>query len=336
MRFLKWLLALLAICIVALLVYRGRTRVVTPTPTTTTPTPTPPSSREVSPDATIALDMTILGGFTYLHSSGLKTFDIVYLNQVNNGSCQVPKTTVTLKVLDGTITPPLPPPATNAINLDGAVVTFETPSTGSASGNGPGPLQVNDKPANPDDPDQWADLKFVPNVFQRFPNNPLDPDWQNLAVVNGRVVLSSGTLKAAKPTDPGAVKVTWDFKKRNASGSPVFSQAITNATKYSTTLHATSLTITLTRGASVKPYVVTPNNHHVQLSLSGEHDGSPDSLQAGAPVEDFCGYYEILKPPPAVADRLLPHSTTSISAPNGPTQPVPGPLCGGDYGDRRP
>jgi hypothetical protein len=332
MRSLKWLLALLAVCVLALLVYRAITPgVVTPT---STPASTPPSApRDVSPEATISLDMTILGGFTYLHSSGSKTFDVVYLNKVDNGTCQVSKTTVTLKVLDGTITSPSPPPATNAFDLDGTVVTFENPSTGSASGNGPGPLQGNDKPGNPDDADQWADLKFVPNVFQRFPNSPVDPDWQNLAVVNGRVVLSSGTLKAAKPTEPGAVHATWDFKKRNANGTPVFSQAITNATIYSTRVAGTSLTITLTKGASVIPVVVTPNNHRVQLSLSGMHEGSPDTLAIGAPVDDFCGYYEILKPPPAVVDRLLPHSTQVITAPNG-SHPVPGPLCGGDYGDR--
>ena len=328
MRSLKWFLALLVVCVVAVLVYRmRRPPVVTPRP------PTPPVvNQKVSPDAMIALDMTILGGFTYLHSRASKTFDIVYLNKVENGTCRVPKTKVTLKVLDGTITSPSPPPATNAFDLDGAVVTFENPSTGSASGNGPGQLQGNDKPDNPDKSDDWADLKFVPNVFQRFPDSPVDPEWQNLKVVNGRVALSSGKLKAAKPTEPGAVHAIWDFKKLRASGNPVFSQAITNATMYSTSLLGPSLTITLTKGADVTTIVVTPNNRHVQLSLSGIHEGAPGTLPKGAPVEDFCAFYEILKPKPDVAVRLLPHSTQVILHP-GP-QPIPGPLCGGDYGDR--
>jgi len=323
MRLLKWLIALLAVCIIVVLVYYA-----------TAARSAPPASvaQALTPAATITLDMTIIGGFTYLYSTQRKVFDVVYLNEVTNGECHVIKTDVRLKVLDGTIASPSPPPADNSFGLDGAVVTFENPATGSATGRGPGDINTQNHPTNPDNQEEWADLKFVPNVFQKFPGHSVDPNWRNLPVVNGHVVLSSGTLKGAKPTDPTAVPEIWDFKKKNAPGPPLFSQAMTNETLYSTKLSGASVTITLTRGANVTTVVVTPNNHHVQLSLTGAHDDAPLNPPAGTPVDDFCGYYELLTPPLAVADRLLPHSTQPVTPPNGPTQPVPGPLCGGDYG----
>src|SRR5262249_13682541 len=196
----------------------------------------------------INLDMTILGGFAYVHSNDQHTYEIAYLNAVNNGSCHVEKTEAMLRVLEGTITTastatPISP-GSNAFDLDGAVVTFDGPfSTSQATGNGPGPLGGSDHPANPDDPLQWQDLKYVPNVTHAFPGAHLDAaTWRTKQLngqplVNGRVVLTSGNLKATKPTEPAVVRTLWNFKKRGPTGAGnpvVFAQSMTNETLYST------------------------------------------------------------------------------------------------------
>jgi len=320
---LKWWMVILCIAVVAVIAYfwASRTKEIA-------------NVARPQQDVNTTVDMTILGGFTYVHSTANRTYEVAYLNQVKKETCDVPRLHVTLKVINGTITSPSPPP-NKTFDLNGAVVTFSGSSpSGTASGNGPGTLSGSDQPTDPDDPTKWEDLKYVPNIFRKFPGSPIASNWRTLPVVNGRVVLTNGTLKGGKPTYPEAVRALWDFKKLNASGAPDFTQAVTNETLYRTTLPGASLTITLTRTTGTTAIVIASNSGHVELSLHGSHPGAPPTLPAGAPDKDFCAFYEILQSPPAVADRLLPHFVPAAAPTGGTVSPLPGPLCGGDFGEQ--
>jgi hypothetical protein len=198
-----------------------------------------------------------------------------------------------------------------------------------------------DHPDNPDDPGQWYDMKWVPNVFQKYPNS-IDPNWPKSTFVNGYVVLATGSVKAAKPTDLDVVHAMWDFKKSTPDNTS-FSQAITDAVSYSTTLTGPSVVITLTRpDNNVTTIEIAPNNHHVQLSLSAKHSYAPhtDTIPVGTPIPHFCGFYQLMVPPPRDNDQLLPYfvSPQARATPTDVTknEAFPGPLCPPDYAEVMP
>lgn len=286
--------------------------------------PKPPAA----PGPMNTVDMTILGPFTYVHSSSHQTVDVAFLNDVSAGSCSVMKPKVSLRVLDGTITAPANPPADKTFPLDGVIVTFGSATSGSLTQAGPGLVGQGDHPTNPSDNSQWSDMKWVPNLFKNY-STAINPNWAKLPVVNGRVVLNVGKLQGGPPTEPSLRTAIWEFKK-SPSTSAVFSQAMTNGVAYSTSMPGTSVVITLTHKDNTTSTIeIAPNSHHVQLSLVARHDGDVSEV---APIRHFCAYYQLLSTPPADSDQLLPYFVDP-SAPMPRDRPVPGPMCPGDYAE---
>lgn len=299
----------------------------------------PTNATATSAEQTITLKMRIFGAFTYVHSNARKDVQIAYLNAVSSGSCAVSKPRVTLRVVKGTITAPSPAPANKSFDLDGAVVTFALGLPGGLTQTGPGIVNSHDHPGNPDDDAQWIDMKWIPNVFAQYVGNPIHPNWSTLPVVNGRVVLTGGSLSGHKPTDPAATHGMWEFKKPQTP-SVAFSQAMTNAVDYDATLHGSVVVINLTRaGNNVIKIDIAPENGEVRLALLSEHLDAPATIPVGTSIHHFCAYYQLLTTPPTDAEQLLPYyagpqsTATAPPAVTSSNSPIPGPLCPGDYAE---
>jgi hypothetical protein len=282
--------------------------------------------------AITALEMTIKGGFAYVYEN--EQLEIGFLNR-SAYACDSTVTATTtvgtvLRVTGGTITSSNPPP-TKEFDLQGTVVTFPgMNANGIVTALGVGRPNAPFKPATPSVEANWRDLKWVPYLRPNYPGS-INANWRTLSVVDGRVVLTDGTIKGGKPSDIGATNGVYRF--RRASDSMTFDQAITDRTLYNGRLPGTQIVINLTKGSATTQVVVVPPSagQPVSLVLEGKHDSGP----AMATITHLCGLYELFDPVPPVNQRLIPTLLSSVTglpcAVTGTGGCNPGAYCPGEW-----
>lgn len=310
---------------------------------------TPPG---VASGPTTRLEIEITGGFAYVPTTADNHLEIAYLNSVdmkedidtdgdgvidqpNKSVCNVQQIGTELKVTRGSITTsqPMAAPASNEFNLDQAVVTFPALEGANQTlqlARGPWPPTGSSAPANPDVEGDWNDLKWVPKLTDHHNSSTLNPNWRTM--VNGRVVLRGGQLRATFPSNPILKRAKFDFK--DSTGSR-FSTAATDKMIYTVDVPGTEIEMLLSDATSgYERIVIKPQGNLVRLTLKGLHSMSAQpSLANGAPLTDFCTFYQLMQPVPKAKDFLVPHylaSTTAGQTGPGGAAPSPGFFCMGD------
>ena len=246
--------------------------------------------------------------------------------------CNVNQIGTELKVIRGTIIGHDPSaqslPASREFNLDKAVVKFPALEAANipltiGNLNWPPPAA---NPVNPDAEAEWVDM--VPALLKKHTSSAIDPNWRTM--VNGRVVLPGGLIKAAIPSSPIFKKARFDFK---ANHSFKFKAAMTDRTKYTVDVPAGTVEIQLSGATNgFTKLVIQPQGNTVELSLRGMHDLGSAIPGDGAPLKDFCAFYQLMQSRPDKKDFLVPHY---IAAPGGTGGaggvPSPGFFCPGDW-----
>jgi hypothetical protein len=294
-----------------------------------------------TPVTKLRIDTT--GGFAYVSPpAGNNRLEIAYLNDWRHAEdvdgdgrpdevCNVVQMGTRLKLTKGSIAShepasfPLPP--SREFNLDKAVVTF--PALDAANI----PLTVghtgwpssNSSPGNPNNEADWKDM--VPNLREHHAGTTIAPNWRDL--VNGRLVLPGGHIKATIPSSPIFRQARFDFK---AGNNVKFRKAMTDKTIYTVDVPAATLVVHFSGAASgLTKLVIQPQGNNVELTLTGLHDGSPIPGN-GAPLTDFCTFYQLLQPRPSGRDFLVPHYVAaSTGGGGGGGSPSPGFFCSGDW-----
>jgi len=313
---------------------------------------------------TTKLQIEINGGFAYVAPTGSDNhLEVAYLNDFvlwndanGNGTmepneiefddlngngrrdagepdiCNVNQVGTELKVTRGTIISHEPStqtlPASREFDLDKAVVKFPALETANI------PLKISattwpPPPANPvnaDNESEWSDM--VPALRKKHTGTAIDPNWRTM--VNGRVVLPGGSIKATIPSSPLFKKARFDFKANKVSQ---FKAAMTDKTIYTVDVPAATIEIQLGGAASgFTKLVIQPQGGKVELTLRGMHDMGSTIPGDGAPLKDFCAFYQLMQPRPASKDFLVPHYNASTGGTGGGGGlPTPGFFCPGDW-----
>jgi hypothetical protein len=342
MRRLTWLLALLVVLIVVLVWY----------------------CRPKPPGVVTALELESYGGFAYIQPPGANELSISFLKDYKKDEpdpanptgppvtvCEVDQLGVDLLVISGAIAsvskgPNLAPiPANRTFDLAGAVVTFPDLSKSSQAlvvnrGDRPtGPFG----PADPNNESHWLDLKWVPGTSYaasarsappNYPASTLNPNWPSL--IDGRVVLTRGTITAAHPSDVAIKDSIFEFRSKSGARNP-FKQAVTDTTQFKADVPSDQIVINLTGAASgITQIVVKPSKpgRPVRLKLKGRHvHQTKPELPLDAGIDHFCAFYQLLQPVPDFKDQLIPHRVAgpTIASAGFSGQPSPGPFCPGDW-----
>jgi hypothetical protein len=321
-----------------------------------------PGVGPVAPTTKLVIEVS--GGFAYVAPTGSDNhLEIAYLNDFvlwndangngtmepneiefddlnNNGRrdpgepdmCNVNQIGSELKVTKGTIishdpsTQPLP--ASKEFNLDKAVVKFPALETANipltiGNLNWPPPAA---NPLNADVEAEWADM--VPALLKHHTTSVIDPNWRTM--VNGRVVLPGGLIKAAIPSSPIFKKARFDFK---ANHSSKFKAAMTDRTKYTVDVPAGTVEIQLSGAANgFTRLVIQPQGNTVELTLRGMHDMGSSIPGDGAPLKDFCAFYQLMQPRPDKKEFLVPHYIAAAGGTGGGGGlPSPGFFCPGEW-----
>ena len=314
--------------------------------------------------ASTKLEITVIGGFAFVPTPADRHLEIAYLNDFilrkdtngngtmepnepvefvdTNGNgvrdpgerdtCNVDQIGTELKVTRGTISTSeptsLPVPASREFNLDKAVVTFpalEGASLPLTIGKGPWPPSP-DLPGNPDNEGDWKDM--VPGLREYHSGTTINPNWRKM--VNGRVVLRGGEIKATLPSSPIMKKAHFEFKANNVLK---FKAAMTDKLIYTADVPAGEIEILLS-GAAIgfTRLVIQPQGNKVELTLRGLHASSGQPMP-NMPLHDFCTFYQLLQPMPLPTDFLLPHYIPAQKPPgSGPyAMPSPGFFCDGNW-----
>jgi hypothetical protein len=198
------------------------------------------------PGPTIALELESYGGFAYIHSPAENKLEIAYLKD-SGPECAEPvdQLGTDLMVVSGSIVDPPAWPG-KLFEVTGAVVSFPDLEAGPADlkvNRGPRPVGA---PANPDDATQWYDTKWVAGISSGtpesdYPSHSLDPNWRSL--VEGRVVLTRGTIRARHPSDYVMQHTTFEFRTPpSATGGmgKQFTQSLTDSTLFTADVPARS------------------------------------------------------------------------------------------------
>ena len=323
----KWLALLIVVGVLLLAIfwYRGK-------------------NPSVSASAT-KLQIEITGGFAYVAPTGSDNhLEIAYLNDwthrkdldgdgVDEVVCDVNQIGTELKVTRGTIVGHEPAgqalPLSREFNLDKAVVKFpalETANIPLTIGRGAAWPPTPNTPANPDAEADWKDM--VPALKAYHAGTTINPNWRTM--VNGRVVLPGGHIKATVPSSPIFKKAHFEFKADNAVK---FKTALTDKTIYNVDVPGPTVEIQISGATSgFTKLVIQPQGNRVELTLRGLHDMASSIPGNGSPLKDFCTFYQLLQPMPAEKDFLTPHY---IEAANATVQaggkPTPGFFCSGDW-----
>lgn len=310
------------------------------------------------PGPTTKLIVEVTGGFVYVPES-TRHFSIGYLNDVRltedqdtNGDnvidknnvvvCEVDQIGTELMVVRGNITVaeknvPVTPPPTKTFNLDRAVLTFPALETANIPLDDtrqawpPTPV----KPADPNDEKQW-ELKYVPGAKEHHPGTTISNGWPGL--LNGRMVLRGGKIRATYPSDPLIQHTDFEFRK---SGASLGRAALTDKTIYEVDVPGTSIEILFGNSATsgFTRIVLEPATAGaaVKLRLRGMHAmNTPPSYANGDELKDFCSFYSLVEPRPKSKDWLTLHYMAPATLPAsaslvGGGQPSPGFFCNGDF-----
>lgn len=310
------------------------------------------------------LEITIIGGFAFVPTLADRRLEIAYLNdwalrtdtdkdgimeageppiyvdRNKNGvqdsdepdTCNVDQIGTEFKITRGSISVSEPTnltvPAAREFDLDKAIVTFpalEAANLPLTINRGTWPPSPN-MPPNPDDEAHWKDM--VPSLKDYHAGSTINPNWRNM--VNGRVSLRGGTIKAAVPSSPILKRAHFDF--RNPGGQQ-FKAATTDKLIYTVDVPAGEVEILLNPPAmGFSRIVIQPQGNRVELTLRGKH-GSSAQPAPGMPLHDFCAFYQLLQPMPPPEQFLLPHYVPAPPLPgnNQAAMPSPGWFCPGDW-----
>lgn len=304
--------------------------------------------------AATRLELESIGAFQYVPTRADNVLEIAYLDSVNAPPCVINQLGTELFVEIGNIVEvqvdgaPGPIPANKKFDLDRAVVTFPDLEAANQTLTAPEvtrPANPN-QPADPANDAHWDGLQWIASTEVAIRNGALSPNWRTK--VNGRIVLEGGTLRARHPSDVHARHSLFEFKQLKDIPNPrppmvqPFTQAITDRTMYVVDVPSNRIVMNLSEATSkVTRIVVEPLNpgQGVKLRLLGRHThATPVDLQVGAPVMDFCPFYQLLEPVPDPQDWLIPHylgrqggpATQGGLATGG--QPQPGPFCPSNWG----
>jgi hypothetical protein len=295
------------------------------------------------PGPTIALELESYGGFAYIHSPAENKLEIAYLKD-SGPECAEPvdQLGTDLMVVSGSIVDPPAWPG-KLFEVTGAVVSFPDLEAGTADlkvDRGPRPVGA---PANPGDPTQWYDTKWVAGISSGspesdYPSHSLNPNWRSL--VDGRVVLTRGKIQASHPSDYVMQHTTFEFRTPPSATGVVekrFTQSITDSTLFTSDVPGDEVVISLSGQGPDTPNTIvvkpTAPNRPVRLKLIGRHvHNMPASLPVGTPISHFCAFYALMQPVPTPAEQLIPH-VAQVAAVSGDRlgQPSPGSSCPGDW-----
>jgi hypothetical protein len=291
--------------------------------------------------STIALDMVAQGGFVFVNTPADHKEEIGFMKEWTAPSCTVPHLDTTLVVDKGTVTDPPGAPPSPSYTITGAEVTIadSTPSANQAMMVvGLGKPSAPFYPSSTDTDDGWKNMEWVPNVSANGPSNRLASDWRTK--VNGRFVLTNGTLQGGQPSDVAAKHGTWEFKSTNQPTTVAFKQAITDRVRYHVDLPDADVVLKLSGAPSGTPASITirPSGGKVSLVLMGGHPSTaPPSIPVGARIDHFCAFYQLMDPVPAPGDWLYPHfaglnpgTQVQTGSGSGPSSANPGFYCPGD------
>lgn len=323
----------------------------------------PPLTQTASA-ATTKLRVEISGGFAYVPPTGSDNhLEVAYLNNWTfwtdangngtmepneieyddlngNGSrdagepdfCTVHQLGTKLKVTKGTIISHDPAsqtlPGDYVFDLDKTVVKFtalETANLPLTVGNMDWP-PPDTEPSDPNDESKWE--KMVPRLLKKHTGKTIDPNWRTL--VNGRMVLPGGNIKATFPSGPVFKKAKFDFKQNKVSQ---FKAAMTDKTIYTVDVPAATVVIELNGPAGqFTRLVVQPQGNTVELTLTGNHDMGSPIPGDGDPLKDFCTFYQLMQPRPTKAEFFVPHYLApTAGSGGGGGLPSPGFFCPGDW-----
>lgn len=306
--------------------------------------PGPPTTR---------LQIEISGGFAYVSPIGSDNhLSIAYLNDWTHSEdidsdgdldevCNVQQMGTELKVIRGTIVASEPTslavPASREFDLDRATVRFpavEAANQALAIVRDPwtGPPKT---PADTEQPAHWKNLKWIPGLKEFHSGKTIHPNWETM--VNGRVEVRGGELIATTPSNPRFKKASLDFRQGTQSKNNV---SATDKTIYTIDIPTASLVggnleIVLTGATSgFTKLVIKPQGNRVELTVTGLHDMTPIPA-SGAPLKDFCTFYQLMQPMPPAKEWLTPYYIAATVAPgqNVPVSgsPSPGFFCPGDW-----
>jgi hypothetical protein len=294
----------------------------------------PGGGSQLAPSSRLQLEAH--GGFAYIPYRQDHRLEIAYLRDINVPGCNVDQLGTELMVIDGNILEVQggPVPADRKFNLAGAVVTFPDLETSNLPLTATRGNRPSGRPANTKNPVEWEDLKWVAGIGQDFPNSSLNLKWRELPIIDGRLVLKGGRVVALHPSDVVATDGIFDFKKGTITA---FSHAVTDRLLYAVDVPNDRVVMQLTSAASgITRIVVGPRNpgQPVQLKLHGLHSSSTSTtLPVGAPITDYCSFYQLLQPVPPQTEWLIPHFAGTTTAPAaGVGLPSPGVYCPGMWG----
>jgi hypothetical protein len=304
---------------------------------------TPDESASSGAGQTVALEMEAYGGFAYIRQAD--TLNIAYLRSTDRRStdgCFVEQLGTDLFVVSGIIDTPAAS-ATRTFDVGGAVVTFPALASGSLNTNRA--ARPNGRPGRWKDEDAWHNLQWVAGISSGaqgtdYPNAQLRSDWPQ--IVDGRVEIRRGEVRASHPSDIAVQAALFDFKRADAGESEEstkFTQAMTDRTIWKVDVPGNHVEILITGGrGSVNKLVVRPSkpNRPVKLRLIGRHShGVAPALAEGDELTHFCAFYDLM-PDASRPDKLaqlkpfikeLPTYTDGT----GYGQPSPGAYCPGDW-----
>ncbi len=299
------------------------------------------------------VNIAFSGGFAYVSPSGSDNhLNVAYLKdwrheEDTNGDgvdevvCDVKQMGTELKLIVGDIVDWEPKtlalPLSREFSLDKATVRFPAIEAANQA------LTIDRDdwtkppagPVDPDKPEHWKNLKWVPSIKEFHAQTTIDPNWPTL--VNGRVELRGGEITATTPSLPIFKKAKFDFKQGGVSKHNV---SLTDNTIYeirvpTAGLPGGNLEIVLTGATSgFTKLVIKPQGNRVELTVKGEHDMTPIP-GSGSPLKDFCTFYQLLQPRPPAKEWIVPHYIAATTVPGqnvtGPGNPSPGFFCAGDW-----
>lgn len=288
--------------------------------------------------APVSLQLVAQGGFAFVYTPDQHMLEIGFMKGSNTAACTVPQETVSLVVDKGDILEPASPPADKTFDVAGATITLDSASaaTQTLTANGLGKPGDPFHPADVETDDGWKDLQWLANVTANGPSNKIASDWRTR--VNGRMVLTSGTIRAGKPTDTAAAHGTWEFKNSAQPGTVVSKQAISDRAIYTVDLPGPDVVLNLAGAASgVSKIRIRPTTgNKVNVMLMGGHPSSaPAHIPVGARIDHFCSFYLLMDPVPDPAQWLYPHfaglnAGTPLASGSTQAQANPGFYCPGD------
>ena len=169
---------------------------------------------------------------------------------------------------------------------------------------------------------------MVPSLKEYHNGTTINPKWRDM--VNGRMVLRGGKIKATIPSSPIMKRAYFEFKDKSGLK---FKAASTDKLIYTVDVAASQIEMLFTDATiGLTKLIIKPQGNKVELTLRGKHDSSGQPA-ANMPLHDFCAFYELLEPRPDTSKWLLPYYIPAPLPPGSSVNAMPSPgfFCNGDW-----